>query len=454
MQISQNHEAAALVLWASCLAMLAIGANSTAIMAALPTMQRDFALGPGLLSWIVNAYLVASAACIILGGKAADQIGPLLSSAAGLGLFALASTVIAIAPAPGFLLAGRALQGLGAAFAVPGTLAAVDAAAPEARRPASIATWTGFLMLGFSIGPLFGGALTHFIDWRMIFWLNLPVMALAAAGLLRCWAQASERRSARPSRKADWVGFLLLATFMTGLVFGLRALPKTAVEPLATALPLAITAAALIALLWVEPRVEVPLLNFAFFARRDFRLAIMIGFLSMLNIMSLLLYYNLDAQSPDGLDLTPIEAGASLLPLSAGLLAFGLGAARLASHFSLRAVMTGGMLLTVAASVALALALRLDNLTLLLASFLLAGAGLALPYASAPRLALAALAPDQAGQGSGIINACTFLGGSVGIACGDIAYESGGIDAVLAALALSAAIGAGLCRKISSEAKR
>src|SRR5262249_45928604 len=156
-------------------------------------------------------------------------------------------------------------------------------------------------------------------------------------------------------------------------------------------------------------------------------------------------YYNLDAQSQDGLHLTPIEAGVSLLPLSAALLAFGLGAARLASRFGLRAVMTGGMLLTAVASAALAQAIRLDNPTLLTVSFLLAGAGLALPYASAPRLALAALAPEQAGQGSGIINACTFLGGSVGIACGDIAYDSGGINAVLAALAFSAAIGAGLC---------
>src|SRR6266436_1692042 len=88
MQGPRNLESpgAALVIGASCLAMLAVGANSTAIMAALPTIQREFALGAALVQWIVNAYLVASAACIILGGKAADKIGPSLSSTGGLAL--------------------------------------------------------------------------------------------------------------------------------------------------------------------------------------------------------------------------------------------------------------------------------------------------------------------------------------------------------------------------------
>src|SRR6516164_9583304 len=158
----------ALVLGASCLAMLAVGANSTAIMAALPTMREDFGLGPALLQWVVNAYLVASAACILVGGRAADRFGPRLSAMVGMAVFGVASAIIAAAPAASLILGGRALQGLGAAFAVPGTLAAVDAASGPAWRSAAIGTWAGALMLGFSIGPLAGGVLTHAVGWRTI----------------------------------------------------------------------------------------------------------------------------------------------------------------------------------------------------------------------------------------------------------------------------------------------
>src|SRR5262249_1349789 len=158
------------VLRSSCLAMLAVGANSTAIMAALPNMRSELGLSSGGVEWAVNAYLVVSAAFIVLGGQAADRFGARLASMVGLALFGLASCIIAAADTQVELLAGRALQGLAAAFAVPGTLAAVNMGAAGERRAAAIGAWSGFLMLGFSIGPLLGGALTHITGWRSIFW--------------------------------------------------------------------------------------------------------------------------------------------------------------------------------------------------------------------------------------------------------------------------------------------
>jgi len=145
-----------LVLIACCLAMLSVGENSTAIMAALPAMTSSLHLGPATVEWAVNAYLLASAVFIMLGGEAADQFGARRSSAAGITLFALASLIIAIAPDGVVVVGARALQGLGAAFAVAGTLAAVTEAATESERAGAIGAWTGFLMLGFSIGPLVG----------------------------------------------------------------------------------------------------------------------------------------------------------------------------------------------------------------------------------------------------------------------------------------------------------
>ena len=124
--------------------MLAVGANGTAIMAALPTMQAQPSSTSAGVQWAVNAYLVASAACIVLGGQTADWFGARLASMAGLALFGVASCIIAIADTQTTLLAGRTLQGLAAALAVPCTLAAVDGGAAPERGLQRLALGPGF----------------------------------------------------------------------------------------------------------------------------------------------------------------------------------------------------------------------------------------------------------------------------------------------------------------------
>jgi MFS family permease len=435
------------VLWSSCLATLAVGVNSTAIMAALPSMRTELVLSSAAVEWAVNAYLVVSAAFIVLGGQAADRFGARSVSMVGLALFGLASCIIAIASTQAELLAGRALQGFAAAFAVPGTLAAVDTSAGEERRASAIGAWTGFLMLGFSIGPLLGGVLTHVTGWRAIFWLNVAFMLIAIAGLASA-GSATVRAGGMEGRRADWIGFVLLATLMVSLVFALHALPRAEGAPLRVVGPFVLAAAAFVLLLRVESRAEAPLLDLSFFARRGFVMGLVIGSLAMFSIMSLLLYFNLYAQSRDGLDLTALEAGAALLPLSAALLALALSASAVATRFGLRNAMTGGMALVAIASAVIGVAAAGDGLVLLGVGFLVMGAGLAVPYALAPRLALSALSPAQAGQGSGIVNACTFLGGSVGVAGGATASALGGFPAVLAMIALAGLLGAALSRGI------
>jgi MFS family permease len=444
--LSQEKGFAA-VLWSSCLATLAVGVNSTAIMAALPSMRSELLLSSAGVEWAVNAYLVVSAAFIVLGGQAADRFGARRVSMVGLALFGLASCIIAVAGTQAELLAGRALQGFAAAFAVPGTLAAVDTSAGEERRAAAIGAWTGFLMLGFSIGPLLGGVLTHVTGWRVIFWLNVALMLVAIAGLASA-GSATARADGMQGRRTDWIGFILLATLMVSLVLALHALPRAEGAPLRVVGPFVLAAAAFVLLLRVESRAEAPLVDLSFFARRGFVMGLAIGSLSMFSIMSLLLYFNLYAQSRKGLDLTALEAGAALLPLSAALLALALSASAVAARFGLRNAMMGGMALVAIASAVIGVAVAGGGIVLLGVGFLAMGTGLAVPYALAPRLALSALSPAQAGQGSGIVNACTFLGGSVGVAGGATAYALGEFVAVLVMIALAGVIGAALSRGI------
>ena len=150
-----------------------------------------------------------------------------------------------------------------------------------------------------------------------------------------------------------------------------------------------------------------------------------------------------------GLGLTALQAGAALLPLSAALLALALSASAVAERIGLRNAMTAGMALIAIASAIIGVAVSDGGMVLLAIGFCVMGAGLAVPYALAPRLALSALSPAQTGQGSGIVNACTFIGGSAGVAGGAAAFALGGFVAVLAMIAVAGIIGAALSRGIA-----
>jgi DHA2 family multidrug resistance protein-like MFS transporter len=434
-----------LVLIASCLTMLSVGENSTAIMAALPAMTSELRMGAATVEWIVNAYLLASAVFIILGGEAADQFGARRSSAVGIALFALASLIIAIAADGAVVVGARALQGFGAALAVPGTLAAVSEDAPESDRARAIGAWTGFLMLGFSIGPLVGGAITHYAGWRMNFWLNVLVMLPAGLAL---WLHPGT--SDRQVKRVDWLGLGLLAVFMVTLISGLHALPTARSEPAAAIVPLVLAAIAFAALLRVETRHHRPLLDFGLFVNKNFALACMLAFLLMFDIMAFLLYYNLFAQAPDGLGKTPVEAGLSLMPLSVALFGFARAAPGLAVATGMRRMMVGGsLLLALGCAIAWA-SLAGAGFAVLMLGLFTAGAGIALPYASAPRIGLAALSEAQTGKGSGVLNSCSFLGGTIGVTAGGIVFGVIGFGGVLVLVGLSALITAGLALRLQS----
>ncbi|GEP07303.1 MFS transporter [Methylobacterium oxalidis] len=433
--------------WACCLGMLAVGVNGTAIMAALPTMRTDLALDTAGVTWAVNGYLLTSAACIILGGRASDWVGARRVAQAGLLLFAAASAAIALAPGAGVLLAGRVGQGLGAALAVPGTLACIGQAAAPARRAAALSAWAAALMLGFSLGPLVGGAATHALGWRAVFWCVGFAVLSAAAGLTGAPTAGDAGARGRSPVTFDVAGFALLAVLMVSAVLALDGLPEARRAPLRLVLPLLSAVAAAALLVWTERRRADPFVDLAGLSRAPlFLRAATIGAIAMFGILSTLLYFNLDAQSPSGLGLTPVGAGLILLPLSVGLFAVARLAPRAVERLGFRGSTTGALVIVALACGVIAAAAHERVVWMLGLGLLLFGAGLALPYATAPRLALASLPPEAAGQSSGLINACTFLGGSVGVSCGAVVYPLAGLAGVMGLVAAAALIGAALAR--------
>jgi MFS family permease len=404
-------------------------------------MTYDLQLDSAAVEWVVNAYLLAAAVFILLGGEAADRFGARRSSTAGIALFALSSLIIALAPSGLVVIGARALQGLGAAFAVAGTLAAATES-PESERAGAIAAWTGFLMLGFSIGPLVGGAVTHYAGWRFNFWLNVVAIVPAAIMLAT--------RPGPPGRKADtldWLGVCLLAVFMVSLILALRALPSIRSLPQAM-ITVALAIIAFAALIWAERRHPRPLLDFHLLAMANLIIACEMAFVLMFGIMTLLLYYNLYAQAPEGLGMSAIAAGLSLLPLSVALFGFARAAPRLSTSVGLRRMLVGGWLLFALGCLVLWASLAEAQPAMRYVGLFAIGAGIALPYASAPRIALAALPETQSGKGSGLVNTCSFLGGTVGVTCGGIVFALTGFPGVVVLLGLSALIGVGLALRV------
>src|SRR5258708_11953762 len=217
-------------------------------------------------------------------------------------------------------------------------------------------------------------------------------------------------------------------------VFGLLELPHALGAPHPVIGPFLLAGAAFFLLLRVEARAEAPLVDLSFFARRSFVMGLTIGSLAMFSIMSLLLYFNLYEQSREGLGLTALEAGLCLLPLSAALLALALSASAVAARVGPRNAMRGGMALIAIASGIIGLAIAEGGITLLVIGFFAMGAGLAVPYALAPRLALSALSRAQAGARPPSLQPRPLFRGGGRVAGGAPAASAGGVSGPLVLL--------------------
>jgi MFS family permease len=301
-------------------------------------------------------------------------------------------------------------------------------------------------MLGFSIGPLVGGVMTHYAGWRSNFWLNVVVLVPAA---LMLWRRPGRGGWTRPM---DWTGLGVLAVFMVTLVSGLHSLATIRSTPLAAIVELALAAFAFAVLIRAERRHPLPLVDLGVFSHRNFAVASGLVFLLMFDIMTFLLYFNLFAQSPDGLGLSAVGAGLALVPLSIALFGFARAAPWLAGAVGLRRLLiVSSLLLALGCAIAWVSSAAHVHMTTLMLGLFAIGAGIAIPYASAPRVGLATLPQTQAGKGSGILNSCSFLGGTIGVTCGGLVFGLAGFPGVLAMLGLSAFAGAALSSRLLTE---
>jgi EmrB/QacA subfamily drug resistance transporter len=192
--------------------------DGTAVNVALPTLQRSLHATAADLQWVIEGYSLFLASLILVGGSLGDRLGRRRVFGAGILVFTAASCACGLAPNVGILIAARCVQGFGAAFLVPGSLAIISASFDPARRGKAIGTWSGFSAITTAIGPVLGGWLAQTVSWRAVFFINLPI---AAVTLFLSNRHVPESRDEDATGPIDWLGALLVTGALGGVVFAL-----------------------------------------------------------------------------------------------------------------------------------------------------------------------------------------------------------------------------------------
>ena len=185
---------------AMCFALFMVMLDNTVVNVALPSIQRSFDASLSSLEWTINAYSLSFAVLLVTGGRLGDIFGRRKVFLIGVVVFAAASATIGFAPSEGWLVASRAVQGLGAALMMPGTLSIITNTFPPEERGKAIGTWAGVSAIALALGPLLGGWLTEDVSWRAIFFINIPVAAVAVVVTLFATHESRDETATREGR--------------------------------------------------------------------------------------------------------------------------------------------------------------------------------------------------------------------------------------------------------------
>jgi EmrB/QacA subfamily drug resistance transporter len=386
--------------------------DNLVVNVALPTIQRELGAGVSGLQWIIDAYTLTFASFMLTGGALGDLYGRKRFFMAGLVTFTVGSLLCGLSGSIGQLIAFRAVQGLGAAMLLPGSLSIITATFSGRERGAAIGIWAAMSGLAIAIGPVVGGFLVEHVSWQSIFYINVPIGIL---GLTMTALLVTESRDPSRSRRLDPAG---LVTGTAGLFFLVYALIEGNARGWTDGLILGafVLSAALMSLFfYVESHRESPMLPLHFFRNPTFAAANVVAAAIFFAMFGTVFFLTLYLQNVEGY--SPVAAGVRLLAFSVVILVVAPVAGRLSDRFGSRWFMTIGPLV---AALGMGLLLRTEvgssYTTVILPAFLVLAAGMAATMTPMTAAVMGSVETRHAGVASAATNTSRELGGVFGIA--------------------------------------
>jgi EmrB/QacA subfamily drug resistance transporter len=407
----EQHNRKWWTLGAVAMGLFMIMLDNTIVNVALPSMERDLGIAVSELEWIVSGYALTFAVMMLTGGKLADMYGRRRIFIVGLVVFTLSSLACGLAGSAVMLIGARVVQGVGAAMMNPATLSIITATFPPAERGRAIGIWVGVSALALATGPLVGGVITENLNWNWIFFINVPIGALA---ILAARAFIDDSRDSSAQQRLDLPGLLSSGVALFALTFALIEADNSGWTSGLILGLFAVAAVGLAVFVAVELRQRVPMLDLSLFRQGTFAGANTAMLLTAFAMFGVLFFLSLFMQNVLGY--SAIRAGAAFLPMTAMITLVAPTAGRLSDRVGSRWLMGGGLTLV---GIALLLFSRLDagsSYLTILPALIVGGLGISLTMTPTTAAVMSSVPVDKAGVGSAVLNSFRQVGGSLGIA--------------------------------------
>jgi len=389
--------------------------DGTVVNVALPAIQTALKADAFQAQWVVESYALFLASLLLVGGALGDRFGRRRVFAIGVALFGLASAACALAGSVHELIAARAVQGVGAALLVPGSLSMISAAFPERERGKAIGTWSGFSGVTAALGPVLGGYLVDHYSWTWAFLINLP---LAAVVLALAWWRLPESRSKYAGESLDIGGAVLATLALGGIVFALIEAPTQGWRSLPVVVSLVLGLIATIAFFVAESRSKAPMLPLHLFRSRNFSGANLLTLWLYAALGGGLFFFPLNLIQVHGYSAT--AAGAAFLPFIAIMFALSAWAGHLVDRFGARGPLVVGPLIAGVGFAMFAWPGTGGDMSAYWTTFfpavIVLGFGMTVTVAPLTTTVMGAVDDDMAGVASGVNNAVSRAAALLAIA--------------------------------------